>query len=124
MVELKIQSLTVTEDMDLTDGKEIFVEHSVEVDDELSETSENPVQNKVVTSALNSKVNIEQPANTILATGPPGQVQAMALGNALQIDGQSVSVKTVNEMEDSTLPMSAAGVHVIVGNIDALLKTI
>lgn len=124
MVELKIQSLTVTEDMDLTDGKEIFVEHSVEVDDELSETSENPVQNKVVTSALNSKVDIEQPANTILATGPPGQVQAMALGNALQIDGQSVSVKTVNEMEDSTLPMSAAGVHVIVGNIDALLKTI
>lgn len=124
MVELKIQSLTVTEDMDLTDGKEIFVEHSVEVDDELSETSENPVQNKVVTSALNSKVDIEQPANTILATGPPGQVQAMALGNALQIDGQSVSVKTVNEMEDSTLPMSAAGVHVIVGNIDALLETI
>ena len=124
MVELKIQSLTVTEDMDLTDGKEIFVEHSVEVDDELSETSENPVQNKVVTSALNSKVNIEQPANTILATGPPGTVQAMALGNALQINGQSVEVKTVNEMEDSTLPMSAAGVHVIVGNIDALLKTI
>ena len=124
MVELKIQSLTVTEDMDLTDGKEIFVEHSVEVDDELSETSENPVQNKVVTSALNSKVDIEQPANTILATGQPGQVQAMALGNALQIDGQSVSVKTVNEMEDSTLPMSAAGVHVIVGNIDALLETI
>ena len=124
MVELKIQSLTVTEDMDLTDGKEIFVEHSVEVDDELSETSENPVQNKVVTSALNSKVDIEQPANTILATGPPGQVQAMALGNALQIDGQCVSVKTVNEMEDSTLPMSAAGVHVIVGNIDALLETI
>lgn len=124
MVELKIQSLTVTEDMDLTDGKEIFVEHSVEVDDELSETSENPVQNKVVTSALSSKVNIEQPANTILATGPPGQVQAMALGNALEMDGQSIAVKTVNEMEDSTLPMSAAGVHVIVGNIDALLKTI
>lgn len=124
VVELKIEEITVSADMDLTDGKEIFVEHSVEVDDELSETSENPVQNKVVTSALNSKVDIEQPANTILATGPPGQVQAMALGNALQIDGQSVSVKTVNEMEDSTLPMSAAGVHVIVGNIDALLKTI
>ena len=26
MVELKIQSLTVTEDMDLTDGKEIYYE--------------------------------------------------------------------------------------------------
>lgn len=124
MVELKIQNLTVTEDMDITDGKEIFVEQTGDVDDELSETSENPVQNKVVTSALNSKVDIEQPPNTILATGPRGQVQAMALGNALQIDGQSVSVKTVNEMEDSTLPMSAAGVHVIVGNIDALLETI
>lgn len=124
MVELKIEEITASADMDLTDGKEIFVEHSVEVDDELSETSENPVQNKVVTAALNSKVDIEQPANTILATGPPGQVQAMALGNALQMDGQSIAVKTVNEMEDSTLPMSAAGVHVIVGNIDALLETI
>lgn len=124
MVELKIQSLTVTEDMDITDGKEIFVEQTGDVDDELSETSENPVQNKVVTAALNGKVDIVQAPNTILATGPPGQVQAMALGNALQIDGQSVSVKTVNEMEDSTLPMSAAGVHVIVGNIDALLETI
>ena len=124
MVELKIEEITVSADMDLTDGKEIFVEHSVEVDDELSETSENPVQNKVVTAALNSKVDIEQPANTILATGPPGTVQAMALGNALQINGQSVEVKTVNEMEDSTLPMSAAGVHVIVGNINALLETI
>ena len=121
MVELKIQSLTVTEDMDITDGKEIFVEQTGDVDDELSETSENPVQNKVVTAALNGKVDIVQAPNTILATGPPGQVQAMALGNALEMDGQSIAVKTVNEMEDSTLPMGAAGVHVIVGNIDALL---
>lgn len=124
MVELKIQNLTVSEDMSLTDGKEIFVEQTGDIDDELSETSENPVQNKVVTAALNGKVDIVQAPNTILATGPPGQVQAMALGNALQIDGQRVSVKTVNEMEDSTLPMSAAGVHVIVGNINALLETI
>lgn len=124
MVELKIEDVTVSADMDLTDGKEIYVEHSVEVDNVLSETSENPVQNKVVTAALNGKVDIVQAPNTILATGPPGQVQAMALGNALQINGQSVEVKTVNEMEDSTLPMSAAGVHVIVGNINALLETI
>lgn len=124
VVELKIEDVTVSADMDMTDGKEIFVEQTGDIDDELSETSENPVQNKVVTAALNSKVDIVQAPNTILATGPPGQVQAMALGNALQIDGQSVSVKTVNEMEDSTLPMSAAGVHVIVGNIDALLETI
>lgn len=124
MVELKIQNLTVSEDMSLTDGKEIFVEQTGDVDDELSETSENPVQNKVVTAALNGKVDIVQAPNTILATGPPGTVQAMALGNALQINGQSVEVKTVNEMEDSTLPMSAAGVHVIVGNINALLETI
>lgn len=124
MVELKIEEITVSADMDLTDGKEIFVEQTGDVDDELSETSENPVQNKVVTAALNGKVDIVQAPNTILATGPPGTVQAMALGNAQQIDGQCVSVKTVNEMEDSTLPMSAAGVHVIVGNINALLETI
>lgn len=121
---MKIEDIAVSADMDLTDGKEIYVEHSVEVDDALSETSENPVQNKVVTAALSGKVDIEQPANTILATGPPGQVQAMALGNALQINGQSVEVKTANEMEDSPLPMSAAGVHVIVGNINALLEAI
>lgn len=124
VVELKIEDVTVSADMDMTDGKEIFVEQTGDIDDELSETSENPVQNKVVTAALNGKVDIVQAPNTILATGPPGQVQAMALGNALQINGQSVEVKTVNEMEDSTLPMSAAGVHVIVGNIDALLETI
>ena len=133
-MKLKIEDVTISEnlnistkiksDLNVTDGKEIFVEQTGEVDDELSETSENPVQNKVVTAALNGKVDIIQAPNTILATGQPGQVQAMALGNALQMDGQSIAVKTVNEMEDSTLPMSAAGVHVIVGNIDALLKTI
>lgn len=133
-MKLKIEDVTISEslnmsaeiesDLNMTDGKEIYVEHSVEVDDALSETSENPVQNKVVTAALNGKVDIVQPPNTVLATPQSGQVQAMALGNALQMDGQSIAVKTVNEMEDSTLPMSAAGVHVIVGNIDALLKTI
>lgn len=133
-MKLKIEDVTISEilnisteiesDLNMTDGKEIFVEQTGEVDDELSETSENPVQNKVVTSALNGKVDIVQPPNTVLATPQSGQVQAMALGNALQMDGQSIAVKTVNEMEDSTLPMSAAGVHVIVGNIDSLLKTI
>ena len=133
-MKLKIEDVTISEilnisteiesDLNMTDGKEIFVEQTGEVDDELSETSENPVQNKVVTAALNGKVDIVQPPNTVLATPQSGQVQAMALGNALQMDGQSIAVKTVNEMEDSTLPMSAAGVHVIVGNIDALLKTI
>lgn len=133
-MKLKIEDVTISEslnmsteiesDLNMTDGKEIFVEQTGDIDDELSETSENPVQNKVVTAALNGKVDIVQAPNTILATGPPGAVQAMALGNALEMDGQSIAVKTVNEMEDSTLPMSAAGVHVIVGNIDALLKTI
>ena len=106
MVNLKIESVRITEDLtlegkttgtlDLTEDGKIYVEQTGEVDNELSETSKNPVQNKVVTAALNGKVDIAQPANTILATGPPGQAQAMALGNALQIDGQSVSVKTVN----------------------------
>lgn len=124
MVELKLENLTISEKLSLTDGKEIYVEHSVEVDDALSETSENPVQNKVITAALNGKVNTSQPPNTVIATPKNGQATAVALGNALEINGQELAVKTVNEMEDSTLPMSAAGVHVIVGNIDALLKTI
>ena len=134
MVELKIQDVQITADLDISaevsealsvsGGKEIYKEPSTVVDNELSDTSQNPVQNKVITEALAGKVDKTQPPNTILATPQSGQVQAMALGNALEMDGQSIAVKTVNEMEDSTLPMSAAGVHVIVGNIDALLKTI
>lgn len=134
MVELKIEDIQITADLDISaemseelsvsDGKEIYKEPSTVVDDELSDASQNPVQNKVITDALAGKVDIVQPPNTVLATPQSGQVQAMALGNALQMDGQSIAVKTVNEMEDSTLPMSAAGVHVIVGNINALLETI
>lgn len=124
MVNLNIESLLINGELSATDGGEIYVEHSTTVDDELSETSENPVQNKVITAALNGKVNIQQTPNTVLAAGTDGQVTAMALGNALETDGESLSVKTVNEMEDSPLPMSAAGVHVIVGNIDTILSTI
>ena len=57
VIELKIEDVTVSADMDLTDGKEIFVEQTGDVDDALSETSENPVQNKVVTAALNGPTN-------------------------------------------------------------------
>lgn len=124
MVNLNIESLLINGELSATDGGEIYVEHSTTVDDELSETSENPVQNKVITAALNGKVNIQQTPNTVLAAGTDGQVTAMGLGNALETDGEILSVKTVNEMEDSPLPMSAAGVHVIVGNIDTILSTI
>lgn len=124
MVNLNIESLLINGELSATDGGEIYIEHSTTVDDELSETSENPVQNKVITAALNGKVNIQQTPNTVLAAGTDGQVTAMGLGNALETDGESLSVKTVNEMEDSPLPMSAAGVHVIVGNIDTILSTI
>ena len=124
MVNLNIESLLINGELSATDGGEIYVEHSTTVDDELSETSENPVQNKVITAALNGEVNIQQTPNTVLAAGTDGQVTAMGLGNALETDGEILSVKTVNEMEDSPLPMSAAGVHVIVGNIDTILSTI
>ena len=124
MVNLNIESLLINGELSATDGGEIYVEHSTTVDDELSETSENPVQNKVITAALNGKVNTSQPPNTVIATPKNGQATAVALGNALEINGQELAVKTVNEMEDSPLPMSAAGVHVIVGNIDTILSTI
>lgn len=123
-MNLNIESLLINGELSATDGGEIYIEHSTTVDDELSETSENPVQNKVITAALNGKVNVQQTPNTVLAAGTDGQMTAMALGNALETDGESLSVKTVNEMEDSPLPMSAAGVHVIVGNIDTILSTI
>ena len=50
---------------------------------------------------------------------------AYQFGHGLTVSGTTVSVNTVSSFSgDNTLPMTAAGVQTVVGNIDALLSTI
>lgn len=59
-----------------------------------------------------------------------GSTQALVFGHGLkeelQSDGKKlISVDMVEDLEgDNTLPMSAAGVNLMVGNIQALLATV
>lgn len=97
----------------------------VTVDEELSETSTNPVQNKVVTAELNTKAAAGGYApEAVMGTSDSGDLKAYAKGNAITIEDGQLSVETTDDIEGGSLPMSAAGVNVIVGNIDVLLKTI
>lgn len=46
-------------------------------------------------------------------------------GETLKLENGILSVNTTNNMEqDNTLPITSAGVFAVVGNIEALLKTI
>ena len=99
---------------------------TVKVDDELSEESENPVQNKVITKSLEKKVETTgHVANSILSADDKGNVTSYARGDAIVVSENKLDVKTVDDASaGGRLPMSAAGVNRIVGNIDALLTTI
>lgn len=55
--------------------------------------------------------------------GPPGP--DCEFGHGLKRTGSIVSVDAVNDFTgDNTLPITAAGVETIVGNIEVLLETI
>ena len=57
------------------------------------------------------------------ATGNGGI--AYELGSGLKVEGGKLTVETVSDFKgDNTLPMTAAGVETVVGNIDVLLGTI
>lgn len=62
-----------------------------------------------------------------LGTGGDGnnETSNYEFGHGFKIDGNTVSVETTDSFEgDNTLPMTAAGVEIVVGNIDVLLQTI
>lgn len=62
--------------------------------------------------------------NSVLVSGGVGGI-IYRFGHGLKQEGVNVSVDAVNDLEgDNTLPMTAAGVQTIVGNIGALLATI
>lgn len=111
-----------------TDFREIqeVTTGTVKVDDELSEESENPVQNKVITAEVNKKAEKGgYDKNRIMGTNETGELKPYGNGNAIEVNNNIVSVKTVMSTDEGgTLPMSAAGVEKIVGNIDVILQTI
>lgn len=50
---------------------------------------------------------------------------AFETNHTLTLEDGILSVNTTDRMEqDNTLPITSAGVHAVVGNIEALLKTI
>ena len=47
------------------------------------------------------------------------------IGSGLKVENGTLSVDVVNDVEkDNTKPITSAAVHVTVGNIEAILKTI
>jgi hypothetical protein len=97
---------------------------SVTVDDELSGTSENPVQNKVVKARFDSVDQTVAGIGGRLATTE--RLGSIIVGEDLQITPLGVlSVVKANRAEpDNTHPITAAAVFTEIGNINALLQTI
>ena len=89
---------------------------SSSVDSALSSNSTNPVQNKVITSALND----------ISVTGlPSGGTQGQLLMKSSNTDYITEWISPANSVEqDNTRPITAAAVYTEVGNIQALLAII
>lgn len=58
-----------TDDEKLYLGNKEITGSSVTIDDALSDTSKNPVQNKVITNALNTKANLTDIPTTLPANG-------------------------------------------------------
>lgn len=78
----------------------------VTIDDSLSDTSKNPVQNKVITNALNTKANLTDIPTTLPANG----------GNADTVDGlhavsflQNLGFWSTGSIKDLLLSSSASG---------------
>lgn len=97
---------------------------SVTIDDELSGTSENPVQNKVIKAQFDSVDQIVAGIGGRLATTE--RLGSIIVGEDLQITPLGVlSVVKANRAErDNTHPITAAAVFTEIGNINALLQTI
>lgn len=93
-------------------------------DDKLSTESANAVQNKVVTTALNGKADLDE-SGKLKANQIPEDIRVKT-DETLKLSEQGVlGVNTAKEVEkDNTLPITAAAVHTTVGNIEVLLGTI
>lgn len=96
------------------------------------------LDNATVTMSINSKTGsldilkasrleqrLELIEDDIRYLSQTGGGQTYQFGHGLKLTGNSVSVDTVDDFNgDNTLPMTAAGVETVVGNIEALLGVI
>lgn len=89
----------------------------ITVDDELSTTSENPVQNKVITTELNKKIESITSSDITTALGftpydaanPDGYITSANIGNGaltIQRNGSAVGTFTANQTSASTINIS------------------
>lgn len=87
---------------------------------------------KTVLTFLWAKLKKEIPTKTSQLTNDSGYLTSsdetgtnFTTDETLTLENGILSVNTATEVEaDNTLPVTSAAVHVEVGNIDALLKTI
>ena len=85
----------------------------VTIDDSLSDTSKNPVQNKVINAALNSKANLSDIPTSLPANG----------GNADTLDGKHASDFALKTNIPTTLPANGGRSDTASHQIDHILGT-
>lgn len=91
-----------------TDKRLLTEDDAFQVDDELSSLSENPVQNKVINTALNAKAPIASPT----FTGTPKAPTAAAGTNNTQI-ASTAFVKAAIDAASKTLNVTDKGSGVV-----------
>lgn len=85
-----------------------------------------PTDNTMRVSFTPSKADMPE-VDPVTVNLPVGENsgQNVTYGSGLKYEGGVLSVETTDLMEqDNTLPITSAGVHTVVGNIEALLATI
>lgn len=78
---------------------------SIDVDSALSDTSENPVQNKVITNALNAKANTSDMTSALA-----GKQDALTAGNHIDITGSTISAVDYVHSEEPVAAQTATQV--------------
>ena len=95
-----------TDDEKLYLGNKEITGGGVTIDDTLSDTSKNPVQNKVITNALNTKANLTDIPTTLPANG----------GNADTLDGKHASDFALKTDIPTTLPANGGNAATVNGH--------
>ena len=97
-----------TDDEKLYLGNKEITSSGITIDNALSDTSENPVQNKVINAALNSKADLSDIPTTLPANG----------GNADTVDGKHASDFALKTDIPTTLPANGGNADTV-GNLPA-----
>lgn len=110
-------------------GWEYLGTMAVKVDDAMSTTSENPVQNKVVNAAKQDKIDTSHKldadlVNDLSSTNKFTTASEKQTWNGKQ-DALVVGTNLDNTpVENSTNPITSGGVYAVVGNINTVLEEV